>query len=387
MFFVKLCFNLFLYFLAKITPKDEKIWLYGAVNGTNFSDNSRYFFEYMIKNHTQIRNIWVTKNNAIVEKMQNLGFECYKAYSIKAIFFGLRAGFFITSHVVDQAFMGNTATKIINLCHGVPLKKIGGDDIYNSSTHKTIKNWLITTFFPFTVVKNSLICASGEEDKKHFFSAFNYNYFSVKLDDIAITGYPRNDILQSIKPKNSQTQVLYMPTFRSAGSDEIDLFSDFKALEFDKIFREKNIKFIIKIHPFNRPNEQILNTLKDCKNIEFAPMIDATELLCKADILITDYSSCYIDFLLTLRPVVFAPFDYNKYIATSRQLHYDYSAVTPGEKCKNWDEIIAQILNLINGADEFKNERKKVRDFFHKHNDAKACERVYEAIKEKFCNQ
>ncbi|MDA3075970.1 CDP-glycerol glycerophosphotransferase family protein [Campylobacter sp. JMF_04 NA10] len=386
MFYVKLFINLILYLFAKITPKSEKIWLYGAVNGANFSDNSRYFFEYIRQNHPQIRSIWITKNDAVLQKLQNLGIECYKAYSPKAIYFGLRAGFFITSHVVDMAFMGNTATKIINLCHGVPLKKIGGDDIYDPSTHKSIKNWLITTFFPFTVVKNSLICASGEEDKKHFFSAFNFNYFNVKLDDIAITGYARNDILQSIKPKNSQINVLYMPTFRKAGSDEIDLFSDFKAVEFNKIFKEKNIKFIIKIHPFNRPNEQILNTLKNCENIEFALMIDAAQLLCKADILITDYSSCYIDFLLTNRALIFAPFDYERYIATSRELHYDYETVTPGAKCKNWQEVIAEILNLASGVDKFKNEREKVRDFFHRYNDTKACERVYQTIKDKFCN-
>jgi CDP-glycerol glycerophosphotransferase (TagB/SpsB family) len=98
------------------------------------------------------------------------------------------------------------------------------------------------------------------------------------------------------------------------------------------------------------------------------------------DILITDYSSIFFDYLLSDNPIIFAPFDYEKYITKDRELYYDYDEVTPGPKCKNWEEVLEWIVKFKENPNLFKKEREEVKNRFHKYHDGKNCERVYEEI-------
>lgn len=88
---------------------------------------------------------------------------------------------------------------------------------------------------------------------------------------------------------------------------------------------------------------------------------DVNILLPHLDILLTDYSSVYFDYLLLDRPIVFTPFDLQEYKNSSRELYEDYEDVTPGIKCKNWKEVEVALSELINGHDNYKLERSLVR--------------------------
>jgi len=98
--------------------------------------------------------------------------------------------------------------------------------------------------------------------------------------------------------------------------------------------------------------------------------------------LITDYSSVYFDFLLTDRPIIFAPFDYDSYIAKDRELYYDYDKVTPGPKCKDWDEVLDWIEKFKTNPSLYQKERAKAKDKFHKYKDNKNSRRVFKEIVE-----
>jgi CDP-glycerol glycerophosphotransferase len=69
------------------------------------------------------------------------------------------------------------------------------------------------------------------------------------------------------------------------------------------------------------------------------------DLLLNADLLITDYSSCAGDFLLTGKPVILAHFDRSDYEAQGRPLW-----VNPDEAgylvAKNQDELIQLLSHL-----------------------------------------
>ena len=47
------------YIIGFLFPKDKKLLLFGADSGQSFSDNSKYLFEYVIKNHPELRPVWV----------------------------------------------------------------------------------------------------------------------------------------------------------------------------------------------------------------------------------------------------------------------------------------------------------------------------------------
>ena len=82
-------------------------------------------------------------------------------------------------------------------------------------------------------------------------------------------------------------------------------------------------------------------------------------------ILITDYSSTYIDYLLLDRPVIFYDFDYDSYIEKDREMYFSYDEVTPGIKAGTFDELMEGMRQIVSGTDDFKADRKKVRDLFY----------------------
>ena len=88
----------------------------------------------------------------------------------------------------------------------------------------------------------------------------------------------------------------------------------------------------------------------------------------------------YIDYLLIDRPIISAPFDYEKYLTKDRELYYDYDEITPGPKCNDWNEVLKWIGKFNYDSSLYANEREIIKNRFHKYQDGKSCIRVYEQI-------
>ena len=85
------------------------------------------------------------------------------------------------------------------------------------------------------------------------------------------------------------------------------------------------------MHPATRMNFDVIGK---CTNVILLDKsMDVYPLLPKTDVLITDYSSIYYDYILMPeKDVLLFPFDYQDYIRNSRDLAYDYLTYTPGVK-------------------------------------------------------
>lgn len=369
--------NFFLYYLAKLIPKKNEVWVFGSWFGNTYSDNSKYLFEYINHNHTDIKAIWISKNKGVVKQVRDYGYIAHQAYSVKAILYGLIAKnsiFVQTNHGDLMPFINNNRTNLIQLWHGIPLKKIGLDDSYASKA-TSFKHRIKKFFFRFSIESYNLIIACSKLDQEKFLSSFN-------CQKVSITGYPRNDFLnESIK--TDQFVVSYLPTFRDNIGDEVDLFSNYKFSinSWSVVISEYDFIFKIKMHPVNKPKKDLLKKLNSIQGVRLLDNEDAVTILANTDILITDYSSSYFDFLLTDRPIIFAPFDFDKYITKDRELYYDYDEVTPGPKCKDWNEVLNWVVKFKEDPSLFQKEREIVRNKFHTYQDNKSCERVYKAIK------
>lgn len=93
--------------------------------------------------------------------------------------------------------------------------------------------------------------------------------------------------------------------------------------------------------------------------------MDIQELLMDTDILVTDYSSTYIDYLLLDRPVVFYNFDYHDYLEHDRGMYCDYEKAAPGYKAETFEALMEEFERLVQGDDHFKEVRRQARDFFY----------------------
>lgn len=374
--------NVFLYYLSLIVPKKKNTWIFGAWMGNKYADNSKYLFEFINENCPSINAIWITDDQGIVNELRKKNVRVYKKYSLGAIYWGLKAScsIFVHSNMSDvMPFLNNKKTKLIQLWHGIPLKKIGFDDTkYTYKVEGPIKAKIKSIFFPFLLESYDVIIASSNEDKEKFVTAF-------RNTNIYITGYPRNDILIKNKSHtdiNKELIVTYLPTFRDGIGASVDLFSSYKfdVTKWEEVLKMENIKLKIKMHPVNRPSNDILNLLNSIDQIEFLDEIDITDYLNKTDILITDYSSVYFDYLLTEKPIIFSPFDYELYLSKDRELYYVYNEVTPGPKCKDWSDVLGWIINFKNNMMLYSDERTSMCNKFHRFNDKFNSLRVYELI-------
>ncbi len=384
----------YLWMTSYYVKKDKTIWVFGAIRGQKYLDNARYLFEY-IHESTKIEAIWISKNKNIVKELQEEGFNAFYEHSDEALYYARRAKVAVITHRGNRKggdlpfYLFSKKTEIIQLWHGIGLKKMAFDDKVFSFQHNEdclkwrIKALIKKVFFPYFnyVNKPSMILALADNTREIFSKAFR-----IPKEKVYITGYPRNDILlknQSVKKKESKKKkVIYMPTFRGSVNSDFDLFLQygFNVEKIDDFLLKENMQLDIKLHPFNQPSPKLIKKLELSKNIFFLDHDAIYEIISEYNILITDYSSIYFDYLLLNRPVIFAPFDQETYLKQDREFYFDYEEVTPGPKAMNWDEVMESLKIFNKNPQAYSEERKIIKDRFHTYQDNKSTQRVYEAI-------
>ena len=91
-----------------------------------------------------------------------------------------------------------------------------------------------------------------------------------------------------------------------------------------------------------------------------------TSLLREIDILLTDYSSIYIDYLLLNRPIVFITDDFDAYHDNRGFVFDDPARYMPGEVVDDYNGLIRVLYKLIaKGEDTFVDERQRVCELMH----------------------
>jgi len=348
-----------------IKPKKD-LWVFGAWMGNKYSDNPKYLFEYVKIEHKNIKPIWITADKLICNN-----YDIIYRHTFKGMLYALRAEVLIVTHSTycDLYYFINDNTRtVVQLWHGIPIKKIGFDDNLHSRKLKPAR---------YYKEKYSLIIASSQSDKKNLMTAF-----SVDGNIVEVTGYPRNDHFINHKKVSNKYKILYAPTLRDKVNAKVNLFDtykfDIKAIE---IFLENNNIYLdIKMHPVNQIDPDFKKSFKG-KRVHFIDSsVDVNEILEEYSLLISDYSGVYIDYLLLNRPIIFAPFDYEKYISKDRKLYYNYNDVSPGPHCKDWSSVLIEIKFFLNNPRAYELEREKMKYLFHKFKDANNCSRVYESI-------
>ena len=211
--------------------------------------------------------------------------------------------------------------------------------------------------------------------------------------EVIVEGMPRNDKLVNIDKfgneaaavrqclgiDNNVKILLYAPTYRDEkGSQQcaIDITSTIASLESNG---EKWI-CLVRSHSLSKGFATLNSQLSTLNYKDVTSYPDMADLLLIADLLITDYSSCAGDFLLTGKPLVLAHFDRDNYEAQKRSLW-----VNPEEAgylvAKNQDEL-NHILSNLNSYDH-PAIADKVNRFYGTKETGRASEAVVRRILEK----
>lgn len=309
------------------TDRDKKIWVFGAWRGKQYDDNSRALFEYVNKYHSnKVDAIWLSDQDGIVEKVKALGYMAYNTYSDEGCKIAKKAGVAIYTHgLTDFGVNLNVGgAYIVSLWHGVGFKKIYND---RYSQRQLFFKKLMDRVFTWT--QRDLTITTSHYICRQFSGIFGLN----KDDKIVICGQPRNDffkknlnkkdLLRNIPIDHQKQFVLYMPTYRGKEVGENAMEDIVRKLYNSQSLRHvldvTNSVFIVKLHPktpyFN------IGIRNDFVVLRYDQVESNQELLAVADMLVTDYSSCCVDYALLHRPIIFYQPDEENFVMHSEPLY------------------------------------------------------------------
>lgn len=351
----------------KNEKKDYSIWVFSSSYNTKFNYNSKYLFEYILKNKPNIMPLYVINDDVLRNQLQKRYGEKYfiETKSLKGIKKVLNSGVWLTS--AGLPVYGSNLNKeriIINLWHGIPLKKIALLEENISKVNQLYFKYLFSNNYTYILTTSKKLINVMRKS------------FGVAESKIKVWGQPRNDAIFKKNNKDDilncmyndlpryKNIILYAPTYRDKRSTEFFPFEDFSENELDSFLEENQLIMFIRCHQAETKNIniEIGNRIRLINADKIEDIMDIINIF---DLLITDYSSIYIDYLLTEKPIMFLPYDKEEYLK-QRGMNFDYDSVTPGPKPKTFVEFKNELLNLFNDKDYYYPERHKINRSFNK---------------------
>jgi len=379
-----------------LIPKDNNLWVFGAWNGQNYSDNPKWLLECLRKTDLTIRPIWLTRNRLVLRFLKSRNIEAYYAYSLRGYLYSARAKVGIVSAGIFDINRFVVPPILVNTWHGTPMKKVGKEFLsYRRERDNSLLGrveMIVRTVFagfdPFyKLVPNEqykLFTANSETEARLLRESFG----PIRVE---VTGQPRLDVFfgrlnEFGESLGHKKLILYLPTHRFEGKKRMVPKILDGLVDIDDILERVGAEMYIKLHAFHQyENRDLKNGLHCARNIHVIAdeqiLGDIYPILAQADILITDYSSVYIDYLVTRRPVIFFPFDIDEYMKYERQFNFEYDEITPGPKCSTWDCVAHWIERMLANPEYYKDERERVMSIFHTYHDGNNCKRVVNAIR------
>ena len=375
----------------KHNERDSHTWVFGEWYGEKCGDNCTAFANYIAENHKEHKLYWVAKKGAdtsvLDPSIHILEYDSQETVEILK-----NAGFvFIGQNYFDFTTSGfnytSGATSVL-LWHGVPWKKIGFDATKHHSkafhTYQRFKNvfngytlYLSTSPKYDKVIetaymgKSESIIKAGLPRNEQFYNA--ENVLMNKKDVIH-----RINQIMNLDFGEDTTIITYMPTFRANIEEQQDMRALLQNDRFAHYMSEKNIVIIVKSH--FAASDKLTSLNEGSNRICYLNDISAQELLAATSLLITDYSSCFFDFLILDRPIIHYLYDYDNYKDKDRGLYYTKDQVTAGSEVFTQEELIEAIKANIEKPDLYSERRKKIMKEFMTYESPENCKNIYHQI-------
>jgi CDP-glycerol glycerophosphotransferase (TagB/SpsB family) len=365
--------------LDRLIPKRRHRVMLGSDKGHKFNGNPRYLFEYLAQ-----RGDWDPywfSESADIRREINARFpgRALRPWSLRAVAKGLSAQWLAFSH--SRYDLGPFAylrrPRFIYLNHGVPLKTMGYDKAYHDPATANAASGM-----------GAITCCSDIE------AGLWARAYGLPIERMWVTGVPRNDrlfttdlrLLDRLGIRPTQKVILFAPTYRESGV--LPNYLPVPGLDAEalvKVLTRHDAILLIRPHYYEwaAAREMVDRIGSDrLRTADENIVPEVNELLPLTDLLITDYSSIFFDFLLLDRPIIFSCYDREEY-QRERGFTIDYDSNTPGFKVATPDEFLSALDQLLSGDDPHAAMRAEVRDRFHRYTDAGSAERVAKRIEQR----
>lgn len=369
-------------------PIQEKTVLYDSFTGLGILDSPRALFKRLLEREDfrDFTHVWTIADPKIarpnLEEYKGLDNVIFvKRNSRKHLRYLTTAKYLISDSSIPHYFARRPEQVYLNTWHG-PLIKVAGYERPGrrvDATKNVTRNFLNATHM---ISEDQL---TGERMFKQAY-LLDGIYEGKILDEPlprtdAICNTDRGYVLEKLKKQGFNTDkkiILYAPTWR--GTLYNSLVYDLSELkEAVRSLREKidtdEYEVFLRVHYF------LYRTIaidEEMKKICIPFTIDTNELLSVVDILISDYSTIFFDFLRTRRPILFYIPDI-EYYTESRGLAIPMEKM-PGPVCTTLEEVADKIRHIGRTREECADKYDAMYEFYCSKEDGKVTDRIIDAV-------
>lgn len=347
--------NLIPSLLALFTKRNNNLIILNGFLNKSFSDNTKYLFLYLI-NNTDKEIKYVINDDKIRNELYNkYGDYFIETNSLLGKKKALSSYLWFTNAFefpVGGLFL-NFRRTVIHLTHGVPIKNSGLCE-KRISILKKIYYKTIQTNISFSLATSEC------------FRTFIAKHIGIANNKVIINGLPRFDTLyknryESINKSGKDILILYAPTWRQYAAVQLFPFVDFDFYILEKFLKDNNIIIYLRMHPDYEASidEKFINS-KQFKIFSGTDYPDINNYLANFDMLITDYSSIFYDFMIFDRPMFFFNYDYDEY-EKNIGFAVNYEEYAVGYKPKTQCEFLSDVMDAL-ANDTFKTKRKLIKE-------------------------
>ncbi|MEG0731817.1 MAG: CDP-glycerol glycerophosphotransferase family protein [Vagococcus sp.] len=369
---------------------DDSLILYETRDGKSIVDSPYAMFLELARNekYQSYKHLWVVNKN--VEHIEN---SIPKDLRDKVTFITrgtlqyvdamLEAKYLITNSTFESFFVKREGQIYINTWHGTPLKYMGFD-IPGAVNHSqnVLRNFLMTDY----------ILSPNKHTSDIFINS--YKLKGIYAGQIVEGGYPRIDFTLTSDKEEVQRKIeshgvfinkelpvlLFSPTWKgksvNKAEDDIEQIINETLTLVEKFSTRYNV--LVKVHPFifskMNENERVAPYL-------VSDLVDANEVLSLVDVLVTDYSSIFFDFLVTKKPIIFYSWDKDLY--QENRGMYLPDGDLPGPTAENLDELIGLIENVNESSIKYQDKYQRLAERMTPYDNGQVTKKYIEYIFEK----
>ncbi len=375
------------YCISLCIPKRKGRWTFGAWMGGRFSDNPKAFLDYMVKSHPEYEYSWVINDPDSIDKrgFENVTFLRRGSFSAwKRV---VTSEYLIMSHGSRDfgKYNWNGGAKKIYFDHGTPYKLYGLDSFRKRREGFVEKLRYIIKMWAVKLEHHADYYVASSDVFKEIIE----RTLCTGKATIIHAGLPRNEILYDSQKRielrkrilsrlgfdDTVKIILYLPTFRDSGKRCFSFFDD--AEKWDSIL--ENAIIIEKNHFADKFSGDIVRSNRIFKGNEF----DTQDLIAISDMSITDYSSCFFDFLITDKPVLLFPYDYKDYSEIERGVYFSIDELDCGHVAYDDLSLFDMIRDFVINSWPLSEKQIRVKRKYITYESAENSKVIYEAISNK----
>ena len=324
-----------------IPKKRNRIVIY---SNWGFRDNIRTLYQYLVDNGYQDKYEIVCASNNFYHLERDSSVKFVSLYH--GLYYFLTSKYFFYSFGKYPIKPSNNQM-VVNLWHGMPLKKIGNLENGMENIDYNFFTKLVSSSDLFTPIMKAAFNANDEQ--------------------MLIVGNIRNDELFE---KEKDSNIIWMPTYRNSknyhDSQDAIIFSldDLEFNRMNNLLAEYEYHLYIKLHPLEESHLKFKNNYSNIHMLSEDIISERYDTLYKflgtTSALITDYSSVFLDYYLLNRPVAFTINDYEEYKEKRGFVFDDVKSLMAGPTIGNLDELMKFLFSVMKSEDEFYTDRNKV---------------------------